>query len=340
MKPIHRLLITIFLSMAGTAFVLSASNAYAVIYPVIWGDNGYEWITNVTFGNIASTSGPNSNGYGDYTFAKTGYLARVRTSGSYPLSITIHPDTTWCDENLSAFFDWNRDGDFVDSGEKVAIAEDTCQAGPHTVYVKVPLTAVPGVTRMRIVLKYYGIPLSYGWLDEGEAEDYSVLVEYPTITGDNRSEWITNVALEDTTNTTGREANGYGDYTYWATARAMEVVQNTAYSFRVTISPDIDWCDENVTAFLDWNHDGDFADYSEKVVVAAKTCTAGPHAVNLKVPINAAPGMTRMRVVLRWRFAPVPSGYISGEAEDYTLEVQKRKYPWNMFIPAITGQSK
>jgi len=47
-----------------------------------------------------------------------------------------------------------------------------------------------------------------------------------------------------------------------------------------------------------------------------------------------------MRIVLRWRFAPAPSGYISGEAEDYTLEVQKRKYPWIMFIPAITGQSK
>jgi hypothetical protein len=340
MKQLQPLLMTIFLAVAGIAFAVSASNAHAVIYPVIWGDNRYEWITNVTFGAIDSTSGRNSNGYGDYTYAKTGFIARVRPGGSYPLRITIHPDPTWCDENISAFFDWNRDGDFTDSGEKVAIAENTCLAGPHTVYVKVPSNAVPGETRMRIVLKYYDIPKSYGWLDEGEAEDYSVLTEYPTITGDNRSEWITNVTLEETTNPTGRATNGYGDYTYWATARAMEVVQNESYAFRVTISPDIDWCDENVTAFLDWNHDGDFGDYSEQVVVADGTCSAGPHVVNLKVPINAVAGMTRMRVVLRWRFAPAISGYISGEAEDYTLKVQKRKYPWNMFIPAINGQSR
>lgn len=340
MKPFQRLLMSFILVLTIAFCLLVAPAAPAAIYPAIWGDNSFEWITNVNFGTINVTSGANWNGYGDYTYDETGFITRVRANNTYSLKVTIHPDATTCDEYLYAFFDWNHDGDFADTGEKVALADATCAAGPHTVYVKVPWNAVPGETRMRIVVKYDRMPPSSGWLRNGEAEDYSVFVEYPAITGDNRAEWITAVTVGSTTNATGRAPNGYGDYTFWTTARAMEVVQNDAYRLAVTISPDALWCDENITAFVDWNQDGDFNDYREKVVIATDTCAAGPHAVNLKVPINAQTGMTRMRIVLRWRFAPTISGYISGEAEDYTLLVQKRDYPWNLFIPAITGQGK
>lgn len=320
--------------------MFSPPDAQAITFPGIWGDNQYEWITNVTFGDINNTSAKNWNGYGDYTYDKSGFVTRVRANGTYPLSVTIHPDAEWCDEFLTAFFDWNHDGDFADSGETVVVASKTCSAGPHTVNVTVPANARGGEVRMRIVLKYYSPPPSYGDIDEGEAEDYTVVVDYPTVIGDNRLEWVTQVTIGDFDNITSQDPDGYGDYTYWTTGGMAKVVQNETYRLSVAISPDADFCEENVTAFLDWNHDGDFADFGERVVVAANTCTAGPHVVNLKVPFNAAQGRTRMRIILRWKYTPSPSGYISGEGEDYTLFVQKRNFPWLMFIPPISGGSK
>jgi len=342
---------TIFICITASLFMFAASDTQAASYPAISGDNTYEWITNVTFGDINNSTAQNANGYGDYTYDSSGLVTRVRANGTYPLSITIHPDLTWCDEYLYAYFDWNHDSDFTDSGETVVVAANTCQTGPHSVNVRVPWNAVPGEIRMRIVVRYDGIPLSFGKIPEGEAEDYTIVVEYPTIIGDNRSEWITNVTIQDIMNTTVREANGYGDFTYWHTGETTEIVQDETYSLSVTISPDTEWCEEYVTAFLDWNHDGDFLDFSESVVVAANTCTAGPHVIDIRVPIgphvidirvpiNAMAGRTRMRIVLRWRFTPSISGFISGEGEDYTLYVKKRKFPWPMFLPAITEGTK
>lgn len=340
MTTVHKILISLILFLAAQVFSCSPTAAHAASYSGIWGDNQHEWITNVTFGAINNTSGQNGNGYGDFTYDKSRLMTRVRPNGTYPLSVTIHPDLEWCDEFVTAFFDWNRDGDFNDAGESVALATRTCSPGPHTVNVKVPSNARGGEVRMRIVLKYYNPPPSFGDIDEGEAEDYTILVDYPALTGDNRSEWITNVSIGNINNSSARNGNGYGDYTFWTTGRTAEVVQDQRYRLGVSIAPDLDWCGENITAFLDWNHDGDFNDYGERVVLAAGTCSPGPHVAHLKVPINAEPGRTRMRIVLRWRFAPTPSGYFSGEAEDYTLMVRKRDFPWHMFIPAATGMGR
>lgn len=337
--PICAILLRVLPCLSGL-LLFSVSVQAAALYPSIWGDNENEWITNVTFGGIKKTSDQNPNGYGNYTYEKSGLMTRVHAGRSYSLSVSIHPDTKWCDEFITAFFDWNRDGDFTDSGEKVSVAVETCSPGPHAVTVRVPSNALAGKTRMRVVVKYYGAPASYGDIPEGEAEDYSVFIEYPALTGDNRLEWITNVAVGDIDNETGREPYGYGDYTFWQTGGTTEVVQDESYPLAVTISPDPTWCEENITAFVDWNKDGDFADYLEKVIVTAKTCSPGPHTADVKVPMDAPVGLTRMRIVLRWRYAPLSSGYISGEGEDYTLLVKKRKYPWPMFLPAMTNQGK
>lgn len=323
-----------------SGLLLSSVSVQASFYPAIWGDNEHEWITAVAFGDIEKTSDRNPNGYGNYTYEKSGLITRVHTGVSYPLSVSIHPDTGWCDEYIFAFFDWNRDGDFTDSDERVPVAVETCSSGPHAVSIRVPPNAVPGRTRMRVVVKYFGAPLSYGDIPEGEAEDYSLFIEYPALTADNRLEWITGVAISDIDNETGQEPNGYGNYTFWKTGRTTEVVQDESYPLAVTIFPDPDWCEENITAFIDWNQDGDFSDYLENVVAAAGTCDPGPHAVDVRVPIDARVGLARMRIVLRWKYAPLSAGYISGEGEDYTLLVKKREYPWPMFLPAMTGQGR
>lgn len=336
MKNMRRLVIITFVCIAGLFFVYPETKVHAALYPSIFGDNTYEWITNVTFGDINKFSSQNSHGYGDYTFDESGITTRVKPGTTYPLSVIIQPDTEWCDEYITAFFDWNHDGDFTDSGEALVVVSDTCIPGPHAINVKVPWNAAGGETRMRIVLKYYGAPLSYGDIPEGEAEDYTIVVNYPPLAGDVRSEWITNVTIESINNTTGPIPGGYGDYSFWATGEMAATTQGEVYPLSVTISPDTSSCDENITAFFDWNHDGDFEDTSEKQVVATKTCSPGPHVKYIKIPHFADLGRTRMRIVLRWLFTPVSSGYISGEGEDYTLFVSKIS-PWILFIPAIVG---
>jgi len=328
---------TIIFCITGFTLVWSAPNAQAALYQNIFGDNTHEWITNVTFGNINKSSAQNVSGYGDYTYDTSGIMTRVFPGKTYPLRVTIHPDTTWCDEYIVAYFDWNHDGDFTDPGEKVEVASDTCVAGPHSVNVSVPANAGGEETRMRVVLKYFDPPASFGDIPEGEAEDYTIVVNYPSVTGDNRSEWITNVTIGSINNTTGQNTSGYGDYSFWTTGKTADITRGEVYPLKVTISPDTSWCNENVTAFIDWNHDGDFYDAKEYNSIVWKTCIPGPHILNMSVPHNAKLGKTSMRVVLRWLYNPTISGYISGEVEDYTLLVQQKKSPWILFIPAIVG---
>jgi len=128
-----------------------------------------EYISNVSIGAINNTTGASSGGYADYTAISTN-LAQ----GSSQI-ITITP--TWTgntyDEGYSVWIDYNRDGDFTDSGEQVwtnAPSKTTPVNGNFTV----PDSATLGVTRMRVSMKYNGVPNSCESFQYGEVEDYSV----------------------------------------------------------------------------------------------------------------------------------------------------------------------
>jgi hypothetical protein len=162
---------------------ISASHTIAATFsqymwpPISSYDYSLEWITNVNFGGIDNTTG--ADGYADYS---GGTPANLSTGMSYPLSVGIEPSIDG-DENVHAFFDWNSDGDFTDPGEEVVVATMVSTAGPHTVSVSVPIDAVGGVTRMRVVLRYFDPPPSSGIIDWGEAEDYAVVLSLsPVIT--------------------------------------------------------------------------------------------------------------------------------------------------------------
>ena len=119
--------------------------------------------------NNVSTGG---NGYSDFTNLSTNLALGSNQT------ITIIP--TWTGtvypEGYAVFIDYNRDGDFVDVGETVytrAASTTTPIVGTFVV----PNTASLGTTRMRVSLKYNGIPTacevapSYSF---GQVEDYTV----------------------------------------------------------------------------------------------------------------------------------------------------------------------
>jgi chitodextrinase len=135
-----------------------------------------ELIGNVQLGSInnASTGG---TGYTDFTAISTN-LSLGSTN-----TITITP--TWTGtvypEGYGVFIDYNRDGDFIDAGETVwttAATTTTPVSGTFTV----PVTATLGATRMRVSMKYNGIPTPCETFSFGQVEDYTVVITPSTST--------------------------------------------------------------------------------------------------------------------------------------------------------------
>ena len=54
---------------------------------------------------------------------------------------------------------------------------------------------------------------------------------------------------------------------------------------------------DSVGVFIDWNQDGDFDDFNEKIETLGGTQSPLFETININVPINATGGATRMRIV-------------------------------------------
>ncbi len=141
-------------------------------------------IGNITFGTLnngvagAATNNPASvNLYTDYTgLAPQSFIQTF----SYPISITqINSGgfyTCWA----NVFIDYNQDGDFTDADERVFSAASSNTLGGNVIQgnVVIPITALSGNTRMRIVLAESSSALqnpcgTYTW---GETEDYTITI--------------------------------------------------------------------------------------------------------------------------------------------------------------------
>ena len=149
-----------------------------------------EYISRVqlnTINNI-SVAGTTSTGYSDFTSIST-----VLNKGSQ-YTITITP--TWTgsvySEGYSVWVDYNQDGDFIDVGEQVFTQAFTTAISVSGTFT-IPVSAISGTTRMRVSMKYLGIPTSCESFIYGEVEDYTINIICPTITwtGNTSSDWNT-----------------------------------------------------------------------------------------------------------------------------------------------------
>ncbi len=133
------------------------------------GDNSVDYITNVTFAGINNTSGQDTLGYGNYTSE----VATVTAGDSNNLSVTIVEENN---NYVTAWIDWNQDGDFADPGEEYVVTTAASSPGPHTVNIATPVTATSGTTVMRIGHAWGQAPHADGGAQYLELEDYSVNV--------------------------------------------------------------------------------------------------------------------------------------------------------------------
>lgn len=135
-----------------------------------FGTSCYEHIERVKIGDIDNTSG-NDNGYGDYTDMSTHLQAGTQTT------ITLTPGFSGQAyyERWVVFIDWNRDGDFFDSGELVTWGAGNSEI---TRTIDVPANAAAGDLRMRVAMRWGCWPACpCGNYYYGEAEDYSIWVD-------------------------------------------------------------------------------------------------------------------------------------------------------------------
>jgi len=162
-------------SGASSSINVTTTGTAAVTYCDSQGNNiSDEYIGRVRLGTIDNSSNA-SSGYTDYTSISTG-LAKGDT-----YTITINP--TWTgtiySEGYSVWIDYNKDGDFTDSGEQVW-SQSATTSTPVSGSFTVPTGASDGSTRMRVSLKYNGVPSSCETFSYGEVEDYTVILSAST----------------------------------------------------------------------------------------------------------------------------------------------------------------
>lgn len=129
-----------------------------------------EKIGRVQLGTINNPS-TGTAGYENFTALSTNL---IRGSAN---TITITPSwtSTVYSEGYAVWIDYNQNGLFTDAGELV-YSKATSTATPASGTFTVPTSATLGNTRMRVSMKYNGIPTSCETLSYGQVEDYSVAI--------------------------------------------------------------------------------------------------------------------------------------------------------------------
>ncbi|MDY8137119.1 GEVED domain-containing protein [Aquimarina sp. 2201CG5-10] len=130
-----------------------------------------EYIGRVQVGTINNASGAGSGGYTDFTSIST----NLSKGSSNTITVTPTWTGTTYSEGYSVWIDYNQDGDFTDSGEQVW-SQAATQTTPVSGNFTIPASATEGSTRMRVSMKYNGVPTSCESFQYGEVEDYTVVI--------------------------------------------------------------------------------------------------------------------------------------------------------------------
>jgi len=150
---------------------------------------------------------------------------------------------------------------------------------------------------------------------------------YCSSSGGGSDEFIENVTIGDINNTTGQSY--YADYTSISTF----VVPGMSYPITIT-NGDPNWSSDQCGIWVDWNQNEDFSD--DAPITVNGTPGVGPYTATIIPPVDAMPGMVRMRVQIIYAQTPDPcvASFSYGEVEDYSLNVNSNFVDWLSFSPA------
>ncbi|SFZ90000.1 Por secretion system C-terminal sorting domain-containing protein [Flaviramulus basaltis] len=143
-----------------------------------------EYIGRVQLGTINNAS--SGQFYSDFTSISTD----LTKGDAYTITVTPTWTGTVYNEGYSVWIDYNQDGDFGDSGEQVW-SQSATSTTPVSGTFTVSSSAINGTTRMRVSMKYNGVPTSCETFNYGEVEDYTVNLGDGTPTPDTTPPVIT-----------------------------------------------------------------------------------------------------------------------------------------------------
>lgn len=133
-----------------------------------------DFIDDFTFNTLSKlNSGCNGNA-NNYIYDTT-VTTTVSTGSSY--SISVHSGSAY-GQGFGVWIDYNQDGDFADTQEFV-FASPVSDTALFTGNVSIPLTALPGQTRLRVRAKYGATVTSAepcSNMTYGETEDYRITI--------------------------------------------------------------------------------------------------------------------------------------------------------------------
>lgn len=142
--------------------------------------SGVEPITKVQFAGINNASPATTGGDALQNFLSL--TAAVQQTGSYTITVEGNSDGPYTNF-YRVFFDWNQNNDFTDPGEMYEIGSISNSTGldgqTASASISVPLSALVGNTRMRVIKKYgttNPFTASCNTTGYGQAEDYTVTV--------------------------------------------------------------------------------------------------------------------------------------------------------------------
>lgn len=146
-------------------------------------------------------------------------------------------------------------------------------------------------------------------------------------TGTTEGDFLSNVHLGSINNTTGALPN---PFYYFYSALSTDLTTGTLNSLSAKVGTFA--TDNGFGAWIDYNQDGVFA-ASEKLGEVTGLGAMGTGVINFTVPVDATPGVTRMRVREVWNILGIDPclEYGYGETEDYTINIIEAVPPFADF---------
>ena len=277
-----------------------------------------DYISLVQLGSINNATGAATSPF--YTYYNS--LSTDLSPGK-EYTITLSPGTYCCNNNISVWIDFNRNGIF-DAIERLGNVTLTAAPATGTISFTVPFDVPLGITRMR-VREAYNVSIfdPCNLLQYGETEDYNINIVPPLycvpayISGSAGGDYISLVQLGSINNASGASASPY--YTYFS---SLSTTLNAGSPYTLTLSPGTYGNGNIMAAWIDYNYDGVF-DASEKLGNIDVPPTPAIGTIAFTVPGTAFPGTTRMRVrevYYGGNMDPCAVGYY-GETEDYIVNI-------------------